>query len=96
MTLPPSVGLRAGVNKTIIDASGRTYGLTVNGGQGATISGLTILGASVCDLAARDANGIRIQGVRLRNSAAGLVLTNVTGGHVGKHRRLRQSVRHVR
>jgi len=73
VTVPPGVSLRgAGYRQTIIDATGCDTGLTVTGGKGATIAGVTVTGARVTGIAVKHAEAVCVSGVRTTGSMVGL------------------------
>lgn len=77
IVLPPGVSLKgAGYQQTIIDAAGSDTGIAINGGQGASVTGLTVAGARVTGIAAVNANTLRVSGVRVTGSMVGLNIDN--------------------
>ncbi len=83
LVLPAGVSLRgAGMGKTVLDARKTEVGLTVDGGEGAEVSDLTIRGASRSDLLAKGARKLTIRRVRTTRSLSGINLTDVSDGRV--------------
>ena len=79
VSMPAGVSLHgAGYEKTIIDATGAVNGLTVAGGSGTVISNLTVHGASMANVAVRQADRVTIRRVR---ATGGLIGISVQGGH---------------
>ncbi|MFO0890032.1 MAG: right-handed parallel beta-helix repeat-containing protein [Isosphaeraceae bacterium] len=73
--LPPGVSLRgAGYESTILDASGHSGGVRIEGGREATISDLTIQGAGETALKVVGGRDLTIRRVRLRGDVAGLAI----------------------
>ena len=63
------------MGKTILDARKTEVGLTVDGGEGAEVSDLTIRGASRSDLLAKGAQKLTIRRVRTTSSLSGVQLS---------------------
>jgi len=81
--LPAGVSLRgAGYGQTTIDASGQPIGVEVTGGAKATISDLTVSGATRINIAVHDAADITVQRVRATGGINGVTFTNVSGGRM--------------
>ncbi len=79
--LPPGISLHgAGVGQTIIDATGVPVGLEIAGGAKATITDLTVLGATRIDISVHDCADVTVRNVRAANSINGVVFTHVTDG----------------
>ena len=74
-TLPDGVSLKgAGYGKTLIDAKGCENGIVIKGGNGATVSGLTVRGAKGAGVAVLGGNSAKISRVRASGCATGFVV----------------------
>ena len=83
VVLPPGVSLKgAGFDKTIIEAGGAEYGLSIVGGSDAVVADLSIRGAQRTNLIVRRAKNLTLSGLRLSHGVNGVILEDVEKGGI--------------
>lgn len=81
--VPPGVSVRgAGVGKTIIEASGRPFGLKVEAGNKSQISDLTIRNAQNTGVTVKNATTFTLARVRVTSCSNGISFSNVNHGRI--------------
>ncbi len=83
VALPKGVSLKgAGYDKTIIDAKDLEVGVSVDGGEGCSISDLAIRGAGKTDLSVNGASKIVVSRVWLSGAVNGAIFDKVSSGRL--------------